>query len=325
MIYDGTGMKNRKGPLLDPALADKHCSVTNGQADEPEPQQQNSGTNSGTSAHDNISQCQTVSNSVKQCQTISDNVKWQQTPPGIANILYEGFLFWRCCRAFGTQCYKLLLCHGRTALKAMYFSSDAFASQQVFCKSSKRILKLHIDHQRLSYCSTEWEPRWPETPKRQRFSLLGWCWMRKAASSPKFGERLWENRMKQHDYTRQKGTRSISMLLPLEGKLRSCKPWCSWDPWKTQKASKSHGNWSPERLVASADTNDLFVYTHDFCQCFTWSEIVCWNHINTQEKVFSRLVWTWLDPSRPQNIVFVFSCFFVFWFRRCLNPMDYII
>lgn len=132
MIYDGTGMKNRKGPLLDPALADKHCSVTNGQADEPEPQQQNSGTNSGTSAHDNISQCQTVSNSVKQCQTISDNVKWPQPPPGIANIWYEGFLFWRCCRAFGTQCYKLLLCHGRNALEAMYFSSDAFASQQVF-------------------------------------------------------------------------------------------------------------------------------------------------------------------------------------------------
>lgn len=70
MIYDGTGMKNRRGPLLDPALADKHCSVTNGQADEPEPQQQNSGTNSGTSAHDNISQCQTVSNSAKRYQTM---------------------------------------------------------------------------------------------------------------------------------------------------------------------------------------------------------------------------------------------------------------
>ena len=237
MIYDGTGMKNRKGPLLDPALADKHCSVTNGQADEPEPQQQNSGTNSGTSAHDNISQCQTVSNSAKRYQTM-----WNDRNYLLASPIFDMKDFFSGVAAEhlepnATNCFCAM---EETPWKPCIFPPMPSHLSRFFCKSFKRILKLHIDHQRLSYCSTEWEPRWPETPKRQRFSLLGWCWMRKAASSPKFGERLWENRMKQHDYTRQKGTRS--MLLPLEGKLRSCKPWCSWDPWKTQKASKSHGN-----------------------------------------------------------------------------------
>ena len=184
-----------------------------------------------------VKQCQTVSNSAKRYQTM-----WNDRNHLLASPIFDMKDFFSGVAAEhlepnATNCFCAM---EETPWKPCIFPPMPSHLSRFFCKSSKRILKLHIDHQRLSYCSTEWEPRWPETPKRQRFSLLGWCWMRKAASSPKFGERLWENRMKQHDYTRQKGTRS--MLLPLEGKLRSCKPWCSWDPWKTQKASKSHGN-----------------------------------------------------------------------------------